>query len=130
MGFASLESTGYAFTTFLSSGGNLSATVVLTLLRGFLSPFGHGTWTAVLTGVLFRESDAGRFRFNRNVFRTYLVVSILHTLWDGLPILMAVLLGPGLDVLIGQLFVAGIGFFILLRRWRRAVRSIEQEPLP
>src|SRR5258706_12178882 len=55
MGFAALESTGYAFTAFLLSGGSLSATVGMTLLRGLLAPLGHGTWTAILAGVLFRE---------------------------------------------------------------------------
>ncbi len=43
MGFAALESTGYAFTAFLASGGSLSQTVGVTLLRGILSPVGHGT---------------------------------------------------------------------------------------
>jgi hypothetical protein len=43
MGFASLESNGYAFVAFLQSGGSLSATVWVTLLRGLLSPVGHGT---------------------------------------------------------------------------------------
>ncbi len=123
MGFASLESTGYAFAAFLGSGGSLSVTVALTLLRGFLSPFAHGTWTAILVGVLFRESDAGRFRLNRNVAGTYLLVSILHGLWDGLPFLVGVLLLPGLNVLIAQTFVGGIGFLILWKEWRRATRS-------
>jgi RsiW-degrading membrane proteinase PrsW (M82 family) len=122
MGFASLESCGYAFTAFLASQGSLSVTVGLTLLRGFLSPVGHGTWTAILTGVLFRESEGGRFRLNRRVLGAYLAVSILHGLWDGLPGLMAALLLPGLDILIGQACVGGIGLFILWRRWREAVR--------
>ena len=123
MGLASLESTGYAFTAFLASQGSLSLTVGLTLLRGFLSPVGHGTWTAILTGVLFRESDAGRFRLNRRVLGAYVVVSILHGLWDGLPVFMAALLLPILDILIGQAFVGGISLFILWRRWREAVGS-------
>jgi RsiW-degrading membrane proteinase PrsW (M82 family) len=121
MGFASLESAGYAFIAFLNSHGSLSATVGLTLLRGFLSPVGHGTWTAILAGVLFRESDAGRFRFNRRLLGAYLTVSILHGLWDGLPVLIAALLLPGLDILIGQACVGGIGFFLLWRLWREAV---------
>ena len=121
MGFAALESTGYAFTAFLASQGSLSVTVALTLLRGFLSPVGHGTWTAILTGILFRENDAGRFRLNRRVLGAYLTVSILHGLWDGLPVLMAALFLPGLDILIGQACVGGIGLFILWRRWREAV---------
>jgi RsiW-degrading membrane proteinase PrsW (M82 family) len=122
MGFASLESNGYAFTAFLGSRGNLSLTVGLTLLRGFLSPVGHGTWTAILTGVLFRESDPGRFHINRRVVGAYLGVSILHGLWDGLPVLMTALLLPGLDILIGQTIVGGIGLFILWRLWREALR--------
>ena len=64
MGFAALESNGYAFTAFLKSNGSISATVVVTLIRGLLSPLGHGTWTAILASVLFRESRNGRFRIN------------------------------------------------------------------
>ncbi len=83
MGFAALESTGYAFTAFLQSGGSLSATVSVELLRGLLSPIGHGTWTAILAGVLFRESRPGHFHFNLKVLAAYLGVVILHALWDG-----------------------------------------------
>lgn len=122
MGFASLESNGYAFSAFLFSGGSLSVTVVMTLLRGLLSPVGHGTWTAILASVLFRESDAGHFRLNGRVVGAYLTVAILHGLWDGLPVAIAMLLSPGFDVFVGQALVGGIGFFILWRRWREARR--------
>ena len=122
MGFASLESTGYAFTAFLGSQGSLSVTVGITLLRGFLSPVGHGTWTAILTGVLFRESEAGRFRLNLRVLGAYLTVSLLHGLWDGLPGLMAARFLPGLDIFIGAAIVGGLGLFLLWRLWREAVR--------
>ena len=121
MGFASFESSGYAFTAFLSSGGNLSFTVLLTLLRGLLSPLSHGTWTAILAGVLFRESGADRFRFNRTVLRAYLMVSVLHSLWDG--VLFAGISRRGIHLLIAEVFVGGIGFLILWMQWRRAVRS-------
>jgi RsiW-degrading membrane proteinase PrsW (M82 family) len=67
MGFAALESNGYAFTAFLQSGGSLSVTVFVTLLRGILSPIGHGTWTAILASVLFRESEPGRYHVNLKV---------------------------------------------------------------
>ncbi len=123
MGFASLESNGYAFVAFLQSHGSLSITVFVTLLRGLLSPLGHGTWTAILASVLFREGSAGHFRINRKVIGAYLTVSILHGLWDGLPAVVAALLSPGLDVLIAQALIAGTGLFILWRRWREAVRQ-------
>ncbi|MCZ7570072.1 MAG: PrsW family intramembrane metalloprotease [Ardenticatenaceae bacterium] len=122
MGFAALESTGYAFSAFLQSGGNLSLTVALTLLRGLLSPLGHGTWTAILASVLFRESQAGHFRIDRKVVGAYLIVSILHGLWDAIPAVMTTLVLPGLDILIGQSIVGGAGLYILWRRWREAKR--------
>jgi RsiW-degrading membrane proteinase PrsW (M82 family) len=125
MGFAALESTGYAFTAFLASGGSLSATVGVTLLRGLLAPLGHGIWTATLAAVLFRESKGGRFRMNRQVIGAYLTVVILHGLWDGLPILISNLVSSGVDVFIGQSVIATIGLFILWRRWREARRLQE-----
>jgi RsiW-degrading membrane proteinase PrsW (M82 family) len=123
MGFAALESNGYAFTAFLRSQGSLSLTVYVTLLRGILSPIGHGTWTAILTSVLFRESRAGHFRFiNFKVIGAYLTVSILHGLWDGLPDTIAAIFASGLDVFVAQALVGLVGFFILWLRWREAKR--------
>jgi RsiW-degrading membrane proteinase PrsW (M82 family) len=122
MGFASFESCGYAFSSFLRSGGSLTVTVFVTLLRGVLSPLGHGTWTAILTSVLYRESQAGRFRFNAKVLGAYLTVSILHGLWDGLPGAITVLFGPSLDVFAGEAAVGLIGLILLWRRWQEAKR--------
>jgi RsiW-degrading membrane proteinase PrsW (M82 family) len=127
MGFASMESSGYAFMAFLGSGGDLSIMVGVTLLRGILSPLGHGTWTAILASVLFRESAAGRFRINGKVVAAYLTVAILHGLWDGLPVVVSAILSPGLDVFIGQAIVGGISLFILWRRWSEARRLQESE---
>jgi len=122
MGFASVESSGYGFVAFLGNGGSLSFMVGVTLLRGILSPIGHGTWTAILASALFRESCTGRFRFNFKVLIAYLTVVILHGLWDGLPSLISALLSSGFDVFVGQIIVGGIGFFILWRRWSEAKR--------
>lgn len=122
MGFAALESNGYAFTAFLRSGGSLSATVLVTMLRGLLAPVGHGTWTAILASVLFRESVGGRFRLNRKVVAAYLIVSFLHGLWDALPIALATLVASGSEMIIGQTIVGVTSLFILGRRWREAKR--------
>jgi RsiW-degrading membrane proteinase PrsW (M82 family) len=130
MGFAALESNGYAFSAFMASRGSLSATVAVTLLRGVLSPVGHGTWTAILISVLFRESGPKRFRINLKVLGAYLTVVILHALWDGLPAVISALLSPGIDVFIGQALVGGIGLFILWRRWREARRLQEAGQVP
>ena len=122
MGFAALESNGYAFSAFLRSGGSLTMTVFVTLLRGILSPIGHGTWTAILVSVLFRESRDGHFHINLKVIGAYFGVSILHGLWDGLPGAITAFFGSGLDVFIGQATVGIVGLFILWRRWREAKR--------
>jgi RsiW-degrading membrane proteinase PrsW (M82 family) len=127
MGFAALESMGYAFTAFLQSNGSLSSTVGVTLLRGILSPLGHGTWTAILASVLFRESKERRFRIDWQVIGTYLLVVVLHGLWDGLPAVLSALVGPGIDVFIGQLVIGAIGLFILWLRWRDGKRLALQE---
>jgi RsiW-degrading membrane proteinase PrsW (M82 family) len=122
MGFAALECRGYAFSALLRSGGSLSPTVLVTLLRGLLSPVGHGTWTAILASVLFRESAAGRFHINRKVMGAYLTVAILHGLWDGLPGAIAALFSSGVDVIIGQALVGAVGLFLLGKGWREASR--------
>ena len=130
MGFAALESTGYAFTSFLHSGGSLSLTVYVTLLRGILSPLGHGTWTAILVSVMFRESRPGRFNFNSRVVGTYLLVAGLHGLWNGLPNAMSLMLQPLINAFTGQVIVGGIGVIILWRRWDEAVRLQASSGVP
>jgi protease PrsW len=122
MGFAALESTGYAFTAFLESNGSISTTVEITLIRGLLSPLGHGTWTAILASVLFRESRNGHFRIDLQVIGAYVLVSILHAMWDGLTLVVTSVYGPGLGVFIAEGVVGIIGLFVLWMRWREAVR--------
>ena len=122
MGFAALESSGYAFTAFLKSNGGISEIVAVTLIRGLFSPLGHGTWTAILASVLFRESRNGRFRINLPVIGAYLLVSILHAMWDGLPSVITSIFGTGLDVIIAEGMIGIIGLFVLWLHWREAVR--------
>jgi RsiW-degrading membrane proteinase PrsW (M82 family) len=129
MGFAALESMGYAFSSFLQSQGSLSTTVGVTLLRGLLSPLGHGTWTAILAAVLFRESRNRRFRIDLKVVGAYLAVVILHGLWDGVPSVLSNVTAPGIDVTIGQVLVGAIGLSILWWRWREAVRLQKEAAL-
>ena len=121
MGFAALESVGYTFTVFLLSRGSLTATVYITLLRGILSPVGHGTWTAILASVLFRERRDNHFRINGKVIGAFIGVALLHALWDGLPPIVA-FFSPGVDVAIAQAIIGAVGLFILWRRYHEANR--------
>jgi protease PrsW len=83
-GFAALESAGYAFNALFTMNGLSLLNVVETqVLRGVLTPVGHGLWTAILGGVLFRAAAGrGRLRITGAVVGWYLVVSLLHGLWD------------------------------------------------
>jgi len=120
MGFAALESSGYAFASFIESRGNLTFTVGVILLRAVLAPVGHGAWTAILTGILFRESLPYRFRLNATVILTYLGVSLLHGLWDGLPILLGGLFGSVISIFLGEFLVSGISLGWLYWLWQNA----------
>jgi protease PrsW len=85
-GFAALESAGYAFTAlFGSSGLSLLNLVETEALRGILAPFGHGLWTAILGGALFAtaaRSRHGRPRLRVSLLGWYLLMVLLHALWD------------------------------------------------
>jgi RsiW-degrading membrane proteinase PrsW (M82 family) len=120
MGFAALESMGYTFTEFLTSQGSLSATVITMLVRGIMSPFGHGTWTAILASVLFQESPGTHYRLTWRVLLAFVGVVLLHALWDGLSSIIGQIFNTSLAVLIAQTVVGIPGFIILWRRWHRA----------
>lgn len=128
MGFAALESTGYAFTAFLSSQGFVGASIVSTIVRGALAPFGHGVWTAILSAVLFRQSGPRHFRITGSVILTYLFVSLLHGLWDGVPRVIFVVLPLGLRVSVASLLISVIGVAVLAGLWRQSMRRTLQAP--
>jgi RsiW-degrading membrane proteinase PrsW (M82 family) len=83
-GFAAFESAGYAFNAlFTSNGLSLLNLVETEVLRGILTPVGHGLWTAILGGALFATAArGGRLRLSGAVVGWYVVVSLLHGLWD------------------------------------------------
>jgi RsiW-degrading membrane proteinase PrsW (M82 family) len=90
-GFGALESAGYAFNALVVPQGpgvvlSLGNLVQTELVRGILAPVGHGLWTAILGGVLFSASQRStRLRlFSLSVIGAYLLVSLLHALWDSM----------------------------------------------
>jgi protease PrsW len=82
-GFAAFETAGYAFNAlFTIKGLSLVGVVETEVLRGILSPLGHGLWTGILGGVLFHAARGGRMRLTVGLVGWYLVVSALHGFWD------------------------------------------------
>ena len=81
-GFAALETMGYAFTTLIKSGGDITDTVDILLLRGFLSPAGHMAWTGNRGRRALRR---GRHPPPAEILQfvgAFVVAVVLHTLWD------------------------------------------------
>jgi S1-C subfamily serine protease/RsiW-degrading membrane proteinase PrsW (M82 family) len=148
-GFAAFESAGYAFNAlFTSSGLSLLNLVETEVLRGILAPVGHGLWTAILGGTLFGvAARRGRLRLSRAVLGWYVLVALLHALWDasrGIAVWLTLLLtgtqvqwlliqpgrAPAVTPTQVHLFVIFswallaldglLGLLVLRRRWRRA----------
>jgi RsiW-degrading membrane proteinase PrsW (M82 family) len=127
-GFAALESSGYAFNALLviengrPAGLSLSDLVVTELLRGILAPLGHGLWTGLLGGVLFRELPNGGWRPTPGLLGAYLFVSVLHGLFDsaaGIAVSLAAITGLA-PIPIGVGVIAAISlvaFLSLFRLW-------------
>jgi RsiW-degrading membrane proteinase PrsW (M82 family) len=84
-GFAAFESAGYAFTAlFTVNGLSLIQVVQTEILRGILTPLGHGLWTGILGGVLFSGSTRHHFAITGRLILAFLGVSALHALWDAM----------------------------------------------
>src|SRR2546429_5501940 len=130
MGFAALESTGYAFTAFLLSQGHVGVSIAETVIRGLIAPFGHGIWTAILATVLFRESRPHHFRITGPVILAYLFVSVLHGLWDGLPSTIYLIVPPGFHIPLVTLVLSVIGITVFAFMFRRATVQAIPPPTP
>jgi len=128
MGFAALESTGYAFTIFLASQGAVGASIIETVVRGALAPFGHGVWTAILGAALFRQSGPRHFRLTVFVGLAYLLVALLHGLWDGFPRIRFLMLPLGVRISVASIVINLAGIVILGGLWRQALGRATQQP--
>jgi len=127
-GFAALESSGYAFNALLviengqPVGLSLSDLVVTELLRGILAPVGHGLWTGLLGGILFRELPHGGWRPTSRLVGAYVFVSVLHGLFDsagGIAVVVAAVTGVSpVAIGVGVIVVLSVvAFMVLFRLW-------------
>jgi RsiW-degrading membrane proteinase PrsW (M82 family) len=83
IGFAVLETLGYGFVTLLATGGDLTATVELLLVRGILSPAGHAAWTGLAAVALwYAYLRRWRPRALLAAAGTFVLVVLLHAAWD------------------------------------------------
>lgn len=103
MGFAMLEDILYAVGSF-SHG--LEGVVVVVWLRAVLGAFGHGTWTAIVAGMLWKAKGEGRPRLTVGVLLAFTVAVLLHAAWDWMPL-------AGLAAILWWVAVGVVGILIL-----------------
>lgn len=118
MAFAGFEDMVYALNALNESG--LHNFLGVLWLRQVLAPFGHGTWTAAIAAVIWRERFAGPGKLDRKVFYAYLTSSALHGLWDWAPL-------PDIGALAWWLVIGVISVVVLRHRIREA---LAQRKLP
>ncbi|MBV9161178.1 MAG: PrsW family intramembrane metalloprotease [Pseudonocardiales bacterium] len=110
MGFAALETLGYGFVTLLATGGDLTDTENLLLLRGVLSPAGHAAWTGLVAAALWwTHAQRWRPRALAAAVGIFLFVVVLHAIWDAT------------NAWYGYLIIGFISLALLLRQTHRHV---------
>lgn len=122
MGFAALETMGYAFVTIMAANGDIMALRGVLFMRGLLSPAGHAAWTGLVCGVLWSERQkVGRNVFNGKVFGVFALAVVLHSLWNIFGGISAVF-GEQFVVLdfLGLGAVAAFSLGLLIRQMHRA----------
>lgn len=97
MGFAALETAGYAFETIFqvfqvanqqgASVGQVYADSLRLMLgelhlRMELAVFGHGVWTAIACAAIWRERGDTTFRLTSGVGVAFGIAVVLHAAWD------------------------------------------------
>jgi protease PrsW len=113
-GFAALESSGYALVSLLVVQGNqlflsLPSLVTTELVRGVLSPFGHGMWSAIVGGAIFATARRhGHLRLAWSIVAAYLAMAVLHAAFDAT------------GGIVGYAVVSLVGLIPLVWMWRRA----------
>jgi RsiW-degrading membrane proteinase PrsW (M82 family) len=116
MGFAALEDMLYGASAFHTG---LHSVILTVWLRQILGPFGHGVWTAIVGGAIWRSKGAGRPKITIGVVAAYVTAAGLHGLWDWAPL-------PGLLDLLWLLGV-GIGGILILRSMVHQALSEEKD---
>ncbi|WP_169833377.1 cyclic nucleotide-binding domain-containing protein [Paenibacillus oryzae] len=122
MGFAAAESLWYGW-NYLQQG-TASDMLAVMWVRALLSPFGHGTWTAIGSAGLWfglknRVRPTSRQAVSRNSVATLLLLAtslLLHALWNS-SFMEGALRIPGM------LLIGAAGLFILFRLLNRGVRD-------
>jgi RsiW-degrading membrane proteinase PrsW (M82 family) len=123
MAFAALETMGYGLVALLGPQGSIGALQNILFVRGLLSPAGHAAWTGMMGAVIWQQRARGRSIANGAVFGTFLLIVVLHTLWDFFDLLPSQPATLAAISIAGNVSVAVVSLGLLARRIRESVRA-------
>ena len=109
MGFAAFETMLFGFERLEQAG----AVLAMLWIRSALAPLGHGTWTAIVSGTVWRQKTARGIRIDGPVLLALGTAVLLHGLWDWQPL-------AGLWNVLWSLAIGGIGVVVLRTVVQRA----------
>ena len=119
MGFAALETMGYALVSLIQSQGDVGSMNQILLIRGLLSPAGHAAWTGIVCAVLWGERQrSGRIDINWKVIAAFILAVLLHSAWDIVNSQNSNLVAYG-----GMLVLAIISLGVLIALYRQARKN-------
>jgi RsiW-degrading membrane proteinase PrsW (M82 family) len=124
MGFAALETMGYAMVYLIQSRGNISVLQQVLLIRGLLSPAGHAAWTGFVCAVLWRQRQRTGHPLTLPVIGAFLLAVVLHTLWDVVNSMNTRNPTEFTIYVIAMLAVITAGLSLIIWRYRTARRAI------
>jgi protease PrsW len=105
MGFAALETMGYAMVNLIQSRGDVGVLQQVLLIRGLLSPSGHAAWTGFACAILWRHRQATGHPFGFSVIGAFLAAVVLHAVWD---------IASAMNVQTASQFTLYIVYFLLI----------------
>jgi RsiW-degrading membrane proteinase PrsW (M82 family) len=84
MGFAALETMGYALVSVIGSGGSISVLLDTLIVRGLLSPTNHAAWTGFFCAVLWSQRKRSGLNplIDPRVIASFAAIVLLHAFWD------------------------------------------------
>lgn len=127
MGFAALETMGYALVSLIQSRGDIAVLEQVLLLRGLLSPAGHAAWTGFACAILWHERERkGRIAINLSVIGAFLLAILLHSLWDITASLGNVIQTGFIFTITGNIVIAIISLSLIIWRFRKARSRLPQ----
>jgi RsiW-degrading membrane proteinase PrsW (M82 family) len=125
MGFAALETMGYALVSLIQSGGNIIVLEQVLFLRGLLSPAGHAAWTGFVCAVLWHEREKkGHVSIGIPVIGAFILAVLLHSLWNISASTGRLFPAGSVISITGSFVIAIISLTLVIWRFRKARNTI------